>query len=327
MVATGKVYRIFDIRVDSTLSLPELPDTGQNAAALYFMAGSRSLYGRNKPDWFHHWYSSANKICASCARTDNGYLLRYHNLADFLISPQNAADTVSVVGHPAPGTPHNSLRHLLLDSVIPRILGQQGRLVLHASAVVLPDGAGVAFLGSSGWGKSTIASCFSCNGARLLTDDCLLVDMRDKDIVAIPSYVGIRLFSDSADELFADQSNFSKVAHYSDKKKLILRQQNDAASEAKLQAIFLLNDPAEEAAVDEISIEPVKGADSVMTIIKRVFLLDVHDMKTIADLFSNAGQLTASGLPVYSLSFPRKYDKLADLRAAVLSAVAGKNML
>ncbi|WP_380165876.1 hypothetical protein [Jannaschia sp. R86511] len=51
-----------------------------------------------------------------------------------------------------------------------------GRLVLHASAVAR-DGRAVAFCGSAGMGKSTLAALAVLSGWRLLTDDVLRVDL------------------------------------------------------------------------------------------------------------------------------------------------------
>ena len=316
------MYRIFDILISSNIPIPELPETSSGSAALQFLSGSEFTSSQNEPNWFHHWYWSGSQISYSCARTDDGYLLRYPGLADFLIS----IDDNSIVAHPVPGTPRDTLRHLLLDNVIPNILGHQGRLVLHASSVELKDGTGIAFLGSSGWGKSTIASSFAKNGARLLTDDCLLVDIRDGKAVVIPSYMGVRLLPDSANEIFPDEPDFTRVTHYSEKQKLIPNEQTDDSPGIELNAIFLLDDPSERSPSNEIKIKRAEGADSIMTIIKRAFLIDVHDMDAVSRIFTTASRIASSSLDIYTLSHPREYDRLADLRHAVISTVERKHM-
>ena len=47
--------------------------------------------------------------------------------------------------------------------------------MLHASAVAV-DGIGLAFVGQSGRGKSTVAALMCVDGAELVTDDVLTVD-------------------------------------------------------------------------------------------------------------------------------------------------------
>ena len=96
------------------------------------------------------------EVCITCGRIDGNYILQFPNLADFIISEHGAL----VQYLPKPDIPIETIRHLLLDQVIPRVLGQQGRLVIHASAVTLPNRKTIAFLGNSGQGKSTIASYF-----------------------------------------------------------------------------------------------------------------------------------------------------------------------
>jgi hypothetical protein len=59
----------------------------------------------------------------------------------------------------------------------------QGYDVLHASAVTGPDGA-AAFVGASGFGKTTLASRLIMRGAELVSDDVLTVEPRDNGLVA-----------------------------------------------------------------------------------------------------------------------------------------------
>ena len=65
------------------------------------------------------------------------------------------------------------VRHLFLDSVIPLILSRREPLVLHASAILF-DGRAIAFIGTSGQGKSTLAASHSQLGYSLISDDYLV---------------------------------------------------------------------------------------------------------------------------------------------------------
>jgi hypothetical protein len=60
--------------------------------------------------------------------------------------------------------------------VLPLAAALRGLEILHASAVEMA-GRAVAFLGSSGVGKTTLATRIVARGARLVTDDVLAVDV------------------------------------------------------------------------------------------------------------------------------------------------------
>ncbi|MCI0530310.1 MAG: hypothetical protein L0Y56_22930, partial [Nitrospira sp.] len=77
-----------------------------------------------------------------------------------LLSAETTVGKFFVVGNdeiviqPVPGVEEAQLRLFLLGPVMAMLLRQRGLLVLHASAVAIDNGA-VAFLGDTGWGKST----------------------------------------------------------------------------------------------------------------------------------------------------------------------------
>jgi hypothetical protein len=86
-----------------------------------------------------------------------------------------APDGRRVVGAP-PAGPAWRWERLVLAQVLPLAAVLRGTDVLHASAVAL-HGCAVAFLGSSGAGKTTLASRIVARGARLVTDDVLAIDV------------------------------------------------------------------------------------------------------------------------------------------------------
>lgn len=203
------MHQIFDIALDSDISLPELPEACKVDASIRVQLGTEELRLTLDPIWFHDWKDANDKICMSCGYLENGYLLKFPGFVEFVIS--GSGNTIYYL--PETDIPEETIRHLILDQVVPRVLGQQGRLVLHASAVSLPGRKSVAFLGNSGWGKSTMASSYHENGAYLITDDCLLIDTRESVVQVIPNYYGLRLYADSARAIFGQQDKFSNVAH------------------------------------------------------------------------------------------------------------------
>lgn len=71
-------------------------------------------------------------------------------------------------------------------------LRQRGLLVLHASCVNI-GGRAVAFVGESGWGKSTFAGAFCQAGYAVLTDDVMAVETQEMPQV-IPGYPQIKFW-------------------------------------------------------------------------------------------------------------------------------------
>jgi hypothetical protein len=80
-----------------------------------------------------------------------------------------------------------------------------GHVALHASAVSI-DGRAVAFLGPKHAGKSTLALALVRAGARLLTDDTLIVRLAGETVWAVPGVQRLRLWDDSARALGAPVS-------------------------------------------------------------------------------------------------------------------------
>jgi hypothetical protein len=98
-------------------------------------------------------------------------VLRYPALCDFDGDP--AFERITV--HKHPGTDEALLPVLIAGAVVAVHLMLHQALVLHASAVET-RGSAVAFVGSSGMGKSTLAAALCNLGCALLTDDVLHVE-------------------------------------------------------------------------------------------------------------------------------------------------------
>lgn len=78
---------------------------------------------------------------------------------------------------PAPGATESSVRTFLLGSALGALLHLRGRLAMHSSAVVTPDGQVALFCGQSTAGKSTLAAALAQRGHAMLADDLAAVWM------------------------------------------------------------------------------------------------------------------------------------------------------
>jgi len=104
----------------------------------------------------------------------NGYLLRFHGLAQFWVS----GDTSEVLCEPGDESTEGYLGVLLVGTITALLLTLRGYAVLHASAVSW-HGRAVVFAGVSGRGKTTAAALACAAGGEFLCDDVVALTRAD----------------------------------------------------------------------------------------------------------------------------------------------------
>jgi hypothetical protein len=266
--------------------------------------------------WTHDWLSSAGEKLVSYARDGSGHCLRFPSLADFRIS----ADAKEVTCLPEPGIPEETLRHLLIDQVLPRCLAHGGELVLHASAVVLRRKA-LLFIGETHSGKSTLAGSFHQAGYPAVSDDVLLLKDRPGDIRAIPSYGGLRLWQDSLLFLFAGSREERPMAHYSAKRRVKI--EDPEAREYKtgipVLAVIVLSAP-HEGTPTKMDLSQLPPREAFMQLQRQSFALTAGSSKIIGRHMQTMARIVHR-LPVLQLRMPRDYKMLSTVRSKILDYV------
>ena len=259
---------------------------------------------------FHTWVFPNGALWTQFYRVDGDYLLRFPDLADFHV----AADGLSVNGFPAPGVPEGTVQHLYLNQVLPLVLSKQGKRVFHASAVELAGGA-VAFLGESGQGKSTLAASFAVNGFRFLTDDGLVLEPVGGGYAVLPSHPSIRLWADSEEALIAPGAATAPPVSFTSKSRFLAGDQVRFCDEPRpLRRAYFLGDGSAET----VTFERLRPAEALVEWVKHSFLLDIEERPRLASHFEQVAGLAE--LPIqYRLDYPRRYDALAQVRAAILA--------
>src|SRR5712692_6227622 len=186
-------YQYGQTAVASNVALPELPRAGSGGDRVTSFTLQPPTRLHAPGDCFHEWKTPQGGVYASFRRVSGGYAVHFIRRAIFEVS----ADLTSIRCVPSPGTSAATIRHLFLDIVMPLVLSLAGRHVLHASAVE-HNGAAVLFIGASGDGKSTLASILAEGGSRVLADDSVMIEERDGQFFARPTYPSLRLWPDSA---------------------------------------------------------------------------------------------------------------------------------
>jgi len=170
----------------------------------------------------------------------------------------------------------------------------QGRLVLHASAVSWDDGA-IAFAGPSGGGKTTIAAMLCRTGARLVTDDVLVLDARpgEESVWARRGGTELRVRAEAGE--LADAS-----ARHTVDGRLAVSPAYVDASEVPLQAVILPRPDRGATAIDGRRL----GLGEAAHILGQSQRIEGwQDMKLIGQQFESAISI-AGRIPVVELTLP-----------------------
>jgi len=310
------VHRVSGLSLAADIPLPELPRARGAAADCRFRLLPPRRPAGGPPAWLHRWRRDNRSAWISLGRTRRGYLLRFAGVADFLLSRDGSV----IFGCPRPGVPALTIRHLLLDQVLPMVLAHRGHLALHASAVAAVGGA-LAFAGKTGWGKSTLCASLARAGGPPLADDCLVIEERRGRAVAVPSYPGLRLWPDSARALSRGRLGGTPVADYSDKRRLNPGHPSARRPAATpLRAIYVLAAPG---TAKKVRISRLAPREAVGRLLAHTHRLDVTDRVRLAAELEALSRL-ASRVPVFELCFPHDLRRLAAIRAAVLRHAAAE---
>ena len=250
-------------------------------------------------------------VYASHSRPDS-FLVSFPNCAEFELDFSKRLIGLTEAANATTGT----IRHLLADQVVPRIIAHQGRLVLHAAGVLSSKGM-VLFLGVGGSGKSTIALSLSKSGYILAGDDAIVVEIGD-EVRAHAVYRSLRLFPDSIAELLDRSARHSPVASYSTKRNI--EQHGSAASQdaTRIEAAFLLDG----ASGDDVHIDQMSAGEACITLVEHSFWLDPNDIPHTKLRMSQASAV-ATQVPTFRLRFPRDYARLPRIHSAIASILPG----
>ena len=309
------LYRFFDLVVASNIDLDGTDASGY-AVDCEFRLRDTPMVVPDSCEWSAIF--GTPRPWLSVADHGGSKLIRIHELADFRVAP----DGSDVDGHPLTDLPVESVRHLFVNQVLPLMLASRGKTVLHASAVSTARGA-VAFVGATGFGKSTLAASFHVAGQPMLTDDCLLAEEVDGVWVAYPSGGELHLCPDIVESLVGIDDRTVPVAHYTDKCRVRLtRREPGSASRAEpLVAVYALAHPGDvtDADPDHVAITRSSPRSAFHCLLNNAFRADFsrararHELETFTRL--------AAAVPVSTLAYRRAVGVLPAVRQAVVDDV------
>jgi len=310
-------YRLCDLVLRSNVPLPELPPTAQTTADLDFDLLPAAELEEVTAEWFHRREFENGRVWLKFARVGSGYLLRFPRYADFAVLD----DARRVHCRPRPDVPLVTVHHLLLDQVLPLVLSKWGGLVLHASAVTLPDGV-IAFVGDTGRGKSTLAASLAQRGFGLVTDDCLVVRERGRDFWVFPSYPGLRVLPETLLALFDGELKLPAVAHYTRKKRLgPVNSPLTFETEPKpLRKIYFLGKPGAGEPLGEAQtfLMSMSARDGLVELIRSAMRLDCQDRDQLQKEIATCARLVKS-VSLNQMAIPHDFELLGPICDAIVA--------
>ncbi len=205
---------------------------------------------------------------------------------------------------------------LINGTIIAVVLALLGHPVLHASAVSV-DVAGearvVAFVGSSGMGKSTLATLTCRDGATLFTDDVLRTEIVDDVVLAWPGATATRLRPAAA--ALAAQAATSVATTADGRTSAAMPLSPDRA--VPLAAIVV---PQPDRESDVITVRRLDGVRAVLTLAGFPRVLGWRDATTAGQAHRHWGEI-ARRVPIMTARVPWGPPFDDDLGAALLQEI------
>ncbi len=223
------------------------------------------------------------------AREADGYRVRVHGVADYLVQP------TSLAVEPFVDAAAESVEVAFELDVKPILHQLDGHPALHASAVANEAGA-VAFSGPSGVGKSTLAALLSKRaGYRLLADDSVPLDRQGNQFIAMPTASAVRLRRGSAQQL-------GETAHMQFEKYVARRKA--AESGCPLRAIYSLW------LADAVRIDPMSPREAMAFVASHLQRIDPDNAELLRREFEHVDAVVRH-VVVAHLSYPRDFESTA----------------
>ncbi len=181
-----KFYQAYNLCIASELPMPELIESEGNPEVIV-------RFGKLDD--------------VTVMQHDGGSIFRgtVAEVCDFLVNGGH-----EIVLEPVAKVNESLLRTILLGPILCILLRQRGLLVLHASCVEINHKA-VAFMGGSGWGKSTLATAFHTKGYDVLTDDVLPIQIEGGQALVFPAYPQFKVFPEALACLGQDTKSLSPI--------------------------------------------------------------------------------------------------------------------
>jgi serine kinase of HPr protein (carbohydrate metabolism regulator) len=284
-------YQAYGLGIYSNMALPELVPAEVNGDV--FIQLKEPNEGENIKTGINQLLVKINKQRAVVSTKNIGtFVIREGSQVE--ITPVLQADT-------------SSIRSFVIGTIMGIVLYQRGLFVLHASSVHI-DNRGVAFLGASGSGKSSLAAAVYTRGHNFIADDVSSLNIKGSIIELFPGFPQIKLAPESAQSLGLDYQTMRVLGDLSVERGYRLEERFDRTP-AQLSGIYVLEDSSAQ------SFQRLSAQESVLELVR-------HSLPTRfahtadEDHFLRCIQL-AREIPIYRLNRPSSLRGLPELARSV----------
>ena len=251
--------------------------------------------------------------------SDGSTYLQWRRRFEFLI----AGDGLTIAARPLGRRWREGFHTYLLGQALSFALIQQGFDPVHATVVTI-DGMGAAFVGYSGFGKSSLAAAFLAAGHRLLTDDLLVLTEGAAGFSAHPGPPRLKLYPTAARRLLP-RAQGTQIMPTTPKLLIPLGRRQTARSAIPLRAMYMLVSPVpRRRRATAVTIQRLGPTQACLAMVRNTFNSSIVDAGRLSRQFSLATRI-ADRIPVKRLSYRRSYAGLAAVRAAVIADLEREN--
>ena len=243
---------------------------------------------------------------------DGSSYVVWDKLGEFWVSPNGSAIACRHFGQT-----DAAFQVYLLNQAVSFALIKTGQEPLHATAVVI-DGEAVAFMGRSGFGKSSLAACFLHAGYYVLTDDLLLTQRTSQDLLAYPGPPRIKLFPAMARRFLGRGVSAVPMNAWTQKMVIPMTREQHCAEAVPLRAIYALVSPRNVSRRQTIRAEALSASEAFVELTAASFNYVITDPQRLRRQFNEMTRV-ATAVPVRKLSYPRRICALEDVRDAILA--------
>lgn len=307
------LHQLYGCVIRSPWSLINVPRFEGHDWAVEFVEGEPATFAaaashiplRHKGKWYQ-----------AAALPDGSSFFRWQRLFEFIVSPDARRILVRCHRH----ANEEGLQAYLLTQALSFSLVEFGQEPLHATAV-LTDWGAVAFMGESGFGKSTLGALMVEAGCPLVTDDMLVLTGSGDGFAAFPGPPRLKLYRHVADRIFGERYRGIQMNPTTQKLIIAMNKEQAVTEPVVLRAVYVIGDPAANSSSPAPCIERITQGKAFPLVLSGTLNNWIIDSARLQRQFRFATEL-ARAVPFRQLSYPRDHDQFAMLRDAVLADVA-----